>query len=707
MKFINLLILVVVILGVSFNSAVAKDAEIYQVQKKLAEMGYKVGAPDGVMGRKTINAIKKFQRDYGLPVTAMIDYRTKNAMESALRTQLAVSNIKQPSPPARSIKVARVVDQIGHGRKMAIVIGINAYPSMPLEAAVADANAVSKRLKELNFDVTTLIDNQATLLKINNELGTRLAKTNKNDQVLIYFAGHGITEKLANDQLEGYILPVDVNLKDVYSTAISMKNLRDLSRRIPAKHLLFVFDSCYSGLGFVRSVPRQTKGDLQRYLENLAGNRAVYMITAGKKNEVAREVGGHGLFTLHFLDGIAGAADFDPRDGIVQASELGRFLRKKVSRDTKKYQNPQHGLIQGDGDFLFPLQNDDPVRLKKSLLSKLDAHYNELVERKTVQDDFALIQDMLKTSEERVRDEYDMEIEKLDKQIRKKQREIDELNQGVSRKTDVDRSRQRYSVMRFLNTGVELDIVKVFPNMQAANAYYSNVLGTQINLHNRSRKHLPAEIRDKTNSKLQKANAYPTKIEFYIEDDDGPLIIDPVGYHFSGFINYARIQVQTPGNIMLKNIKNITSPLQSDKRVLIVSIIFIIAGIDNNEKLLTFSQMRDRLIARYGQPTSKGSEITVIDWKKFDLEHTEELIWEDENAKLYLTGSGGSFSDAFVCASDSLAIVLINKSKTFIKMKQQAHKIFEAEAFVMLKKRIEEMAEIERKAVSKAAKLQF
>ena len=270
-----------------------------------------------------------------------------------------------------SVDIDKLMNHL-NGKKIALVVGIDTYPTMPLEAAVNDANAVSQRLSELNFQVTTLLDHKATLKNIRHELGTKLALSKPQDQVVIYFAGHGVTEKLHGNKVAGYILPVDVNVKDLYSTAISMKELRALTARIPARHILFAFDSCYSGLGLSRSAGYSgNKQNLQNYLETISGKRAVYMVTAGKASEVAREYQGHGLFTLHFLDAIAGAADASPKDGIVQASELGRYVAQKVALETENEQNPQYGLIEGDGDFLFPLMDDDSIRLRESILSRL------------------------------------------------------------------------------------------------------------------------------------------------------------------------------------------------------------------------------------------------------------------------------------------------------------------------------------------------
>lgn len=328
--------------------------------------------------------------------------------------------------------------QADEPRRFALVIGIDKYAGgWALDAAVADAKAVAERLKDLNFQVKMLLDQEATYANMRSALGNWPKKTQLDDQVLIYFAGHGLTEGLPNQRKEGYILPVDVNLKDLYSTAISMEELRDLSKRIPARHVLYVFDSCYSGLGLSRSARAPQKID-STYLETLKGQRAVYMITAGRADERANEAYGHGLFTLHFLDGIAGAADISPKDGIVQASELGEFLAEVVGRDSANYSNPQHpqhGLLEGDGDFIFDLQPEDSLRLKQSLLAKLDHKVKKLKRRNSIQIEYDKLQSEISLLQQDLQSEYDRRLAELNELIEKKEAEIRTLNEASEQDT--------------------------------------------------------------------------------------------------------------------------------------------------------------------------------------------------------------------------------------------------------------------------------
>ena len=240
-----------------------------------------------------------------------------------------------------------------YDKSFAIVIGINNYEQWPtLEFALNDAKAVKHILHEAGFeDITTIFDKDATQRRILTELFHTLPqKVNRNDRVLFYFAGHGQTEELANGGKRGYIIPADADTLNYSASAISMEQIRSLSSRISAKHILFVMDSCYSGLGLNRSFGVSPK--LSGYIHKVASARAVQIVTAGGMGEQVQERGGHGLFTAYFLKALGGEADID-KDGVVTGTELGAYLRPKVSDASQQNQTPLFGRLEGEGEFLF------------------------------------------------------------------------------------------------------------------------------------------------------------------------------------------------------------------------------------------------------------------------------------------------------------------------------------------------------------------
>lgn len=57
-----------------------KKAEIKKIQEKLNQLGYDCGKADGVSGKKTTAAVKKFQKDKGLTADGIPGAKTKEAM---------------------------------------------------------------------------------------------------------------------------------------------------------------------------------------------------------------------------------------------------------------------------------------------------------------------------------------------------------------------------------------------------------------------------------------------------------------------------------------------------------------------------------------------------------------------------------------------------------------------------------------------------
>ena len=240
-----------------------------------------------------------------------------------------------------------------YNKSLAVVIGINQYDKWPaLEFAAADAKAIKDTLHNTGFDeVTLILDKDATQRRILTELFHELPKkVDRNDRVLFYFAGHGQTEDVFGGGQRGYIIPVDADNINYPSTAVSMENIRNLSRRISAKHIMYIMDSCYSGLGLNRSAGASP--GISDYLHKISSMRVVQIITAGGKSEQVQERAGHGLFTIHLLKAIEGEADINS-DGFVTGTELGAYLRPTVSNASQQAQTPLFGRLEGEGEFLF------------------------------------------------------------------------------------------------------------------------------------------------------------------------------------------------------------------------------------------------------------------------------------------------------------------------------------------------------------------
>jgi peptidoglycan/xylan/chitin deacetylase (PgdA/CDA1 family)/TolA-binding protein len=247
----------------------------------------------------------------------------------------------------------------------AAVIGVDAYQTWPkLSYAANDAQAVRDLLiKKYNFKpehTFLLLDKEATRQNILSLLGDKLGNPDlvkREDRVFVFFAGHGATRHLASGRDLGYIIPVDADLTNYEGQSISMTNFQDIAEAIPAKHLLFVMDSCYSGLALTRG--GGTTLGMSNYLLEISRRTARQMFTAGGMDQQVADNGpnGHSVFTWTLLQALDGRADLNG-DGVVTGSELAAYVTPAVS--ALSHQTPAFGNLPGSegGDFIFELNHE-------------------------------------------------------------------------------------------------------------------------------------------------------------------------------------------------------------------------------------------------------------------------------------------------------------------------------------------------------------
>lgn len=248
----------------------------------------------------------------------------------------------------------------GYSDSWAVVIGIDDYAKWPkLQYAVKDAQAVRQTLIEkFGFSperVFTLQNGEATRNAILSVFHDRIGHggVKKNDRIFVYFAGHGATRKLSSGRDLGYIVPVDSDSSQFATDAIPMTEIQNIAESLTAKHVLFVMDACYSGLGLTRGA---VSGNFLRENARRVGRQ---MLTAGGADQMVADGGpnGHSIFTWTLLQGLAGKADLNG-DGLVTATELAAYVAPAVSAVSR--QTPAFGSLPGSegGDFIFELAGE-------------------------------------------------------------------------------------------------------------------------------------------------------------------------------------------------------------------------------------------------------------------------------------------------------------------------------------------------------------
>jgi peptidoglycan/xylan/chitin deacetylase (PgdA/CDA1 family)/Flp pilus assembly protein TadD len=301
--------------------------------------------------------------------------------------------------PATAAPAAAAAPRNYYRESWAVIVGVNDYKNWPkLRYAVNDAEGIEEALVgHFGFQrdhIRKLLNGEATRQRIMEVLGDEFTdgkKVQRDDRVFFFFAGHGATRTFEDGRQLGFIVPVDADSSNYYSTAISMTSLREASDLIPAKHIYFVMDSCYSGLALTRGTGIFSKD--KSYLDEISRRAAREILTAGGAEQQVADDGpaGHSVFTWALLEGLQGKADLDG-NGVITASELGAYVSPIVASFAK--QTPTVGNLVGSegGEFMFELQ---PTALTSNT-PQLDSHAQKLTDQlATLQKEIAARQDEL------------------------------------------------------------------------------------------------------------------------------------------------------------------------------------------------------------------------------------------------------------------------------------------------------------------------
>ena len=231
------------------------------------------------------------------------------------------------------------------GRYFAIVIGNNNYRYLPkLLTAVNDAREVSQVLRqEYGFETNLLLNVERK--NILDEINRFKLKLNENDNLLIYYAGHGVKD------VSAYWLPVDARI-DSTTEWIQAETITTELKKINAKHILVVSDSCYSG-ELSRSVPTKPRqGNRNFYLKKLFAKKSRTLIASGGNEPVADGGGGnHSIFSKVFINALK-----EPPGNLFTDDELFNERIKEIVGGTTQ-QTPKYSALRNsghqDGAFIF------------------------------------------------------------------------------------------------------------------------------------------------------------------------------------------------------------------------------------------------------------------------------------------------------------------------------------------------------------------
>lgn len=277
-----------------------------------------------------------------LTISAMDIYENKATQTLTIK--------RETLSAAASTPTAKEKDTLpSSGAYYALIIGNNNYSYLPkLQTAKKDAEEVANVLKkEFGFHTTLLLDGTRNqILKAVNNSRKNLTP---NDHLLIYYAGHGQFDSIA---AKAYWLPVDAQSNDDTNWII-VDTITSNLKRITAKHILVVADSCYSGT-LTRSAITNlgSISERDRYLKKMLQKSSRTLLASGGNEPVTDSGGaGHSVFAAAFIEGLK---NIDKK--MFTAEELFfEHIKERVAGNAE--QVPEYNTIRNSGhdggDFVF------------------------------------------------------------------------------------------------------------------------------------------------------------------------------------------------------------------------------------------------------------------------------------------------------------------------------------------------------------------
>ncbi len=257
-------------------------------------------------------------------------------------------------------------------KSYAIIIAIGEYDYLPpLNSSKQDVEKMKDVLLRSGAydEIVVLQDEHASFDNIRHFMQTyfpgKMSRSGRY-RFLFYFTGHGGQYEGYDDKMIGLLLLKGAENRIDASESIDMRDLVKWADRFRyARHVLFLLDSCFSGLAGT-----EIKGGYDSRVNplDLADENGRYIITAGSADQTSianLNRWGGSLFTEIVVSGIQGYADSDD-DKVVTTYELFNYVQGAVRNEAKEAGHKQTPLLSNlgasykdTGQYFFVYQKPD------------------------------------------------------------------------------------------------------------------------------------------------------------------------------------------------------------------------------------------------------------------------------------------------------------------------------------------------------------
>jgi hypothetical protein len=273
------------------------------------------------------------ENDQKLKPTEINKAQAINKVESSPITPISAPPLAQlPTTPAAP------TPSINPGKRVALVIGNQAYSVRPLINPRNDADDVSRVLKNAGFEVIDVRD--ASLSQMRNavrQFGDRLLTR---DVGLVYYAGHGIEVRGKN-----YFIPVNADIKrsdEIADQSLDVNLILEKMETAKKGVNILIVDACRDD-PFGRSFRSSSKG-----LANMDAPQGTIIAFATSPGKVAADGGGRNSPYTKNLVKMMQVPN-------LPIEQVFKQVRRAVQEETKNQQTPWENTSLS-GDFYFSVK---------------------------------------------------------------------------------------------------------------------------------------------------------------------------------------------------------------------------------------------------------------------------------------------------------------------------------------------------------------
>jgi hypothetical protein len=236
------------------------------------------------------------------------------------------------------------------GAFYALVIGNDNYSSFSkLSTAVSDADAIAGILQK-RYGYKTEVLKNASRVQMLSKLSSLVDTLKANDNLLIYYAGHGQIDSAG----KGYWVGVDGE-KDQPASWLGNDQVTNFLAAMKAKHVLVIADSCYAGTlsgAAVRPLPLSAKDDDILFVSRVKARTV--MASGGLAPVLDNAGGGHSIFAAALI------RTLNSNEGLTEGYRIYEDLSTQVTQRSAALhvsQFPQYSALKHAGhegsEFFF------------------------------------------------------------------------------------------------------------------------------------------------------------------------------------------------------------------------------------------------------------------------------------------------------------------------------------------------------------------